>query len=111
MARTSAEQTLVVADLREQLPVTDAATTSRSLVDNERVRVVAFAFDEGEELTEHTAAPPVVVQVLSGTLRFEVDGEAHRLATGDCVYLPPHKPHSLVALEPSHMSLVMVRDV
>ncbi len=110
MARTSGEESLVVAGLTEALPVTDAATTSRTLVDNEHVRVVAFAFDAGEQLTEHTAAPPVVVQLLTGSMRFEVAGETHHLAAGDCVYLAPREPHSLEALEPSLMSLVMARQ-
>jgi quercetin dioxygenase-like cupin family protein len=109
MARTPADRSLVVSGLAEELPITAAATTSRSLVDNDRVRVVAFAFDTGEELTEHTAAMPVVVQLITGAMRFEVAGEAHQLAPGDCVYLAAKEPHSLEALEPSLMSLVMVR--
>jgi quercetin dioxygenase-like cupin family protein len=109
MARTPGDESQVVDGLTEALPITAAATTSRNLVDNEHVRVVAFAFDAGEELTEHTAALPVVVQVLTGSMRFEVAGQAHHLAAGDCVYLAAREPHSLEALEPSLMSLVMVR--
>ncbi len=109
MARTPSDRSQVVNGLAEALPITASATTSRSLVDNDQVRVVAFAFDTGEELTEHTAAMPVVVQLISGAMRFEVDGEAHHLAPGDCVYLAAREPHSLEALEPSLMSLVMVR--
>lgn len=109
MARTPGDRSLVVSGLAEQLPVTEAATTSRSLVDNEHVRVVAFTFDTGEQLTEHTASMPVVVQLVSGSMRFEVAGESHQLAPGDCVYLAAREPHSLEALEPSLMSLVMVR--
>jgi quercetin dioxygenase-like cupin family protein len=109
MARTPGSQSLVVSGLAEALPVTAAATTSRSLVDNDHVRVVAFAFDAGEQLTEHTAAMPVVVQLVTGSMRFEVAGEAHHLTPGDCVYLAPGEPHSLEALEPSLMSLVMIR--
>jgi quercetin dioxygenase-like cupin family protein len=110
MARTPGDQPLVVSDLAKALPVTASSTTSRSLVDNDRVRVVAFTFDTGEELTEHTAAMPVVVQLITGAMRFEVAGEAHHLAAGDCVYLPARQPHSLEALEPSLMTLVMVRS-
>jgi quercetin dioxygenase-like cupin family protein len=109
MARTPADESLVVNGLAEALPVTEASTTSRTLVDNERVRVVAFIFDTGEQLTEHTAAMPVVVQLSAGTMRFEVNGKAHHLAAGDCVYLAPNEPHSLEALEPARMSLVMIR--
>ncbi len=109
MARSSGDQSQVVDGLAEALPVTAAATTSRSLVDNDRVRVVAFTFDAGEQLTEHTAAMPVVVQVVTGALRFELAGETHHLVAGDCVYLAASEPHSLEALEPTLMTLVMIR--
>lgn len=109
MARTPADRSSVVSGLAEALPITASATTSRNLVDNDHVRVVTFAFDAGEQLTEHTAAMPVVVQVITGRLRFEVAGEEHTLAPADCVYLAANEPHSLAALEPSLMSLVMIR--
>jgi quercetin dioxygenase-like cupin family protein len=111
MARTPADESLVVTGLAEALPVAEAATTSRSLVDNDRVRVVAFTFDTGEQLTEHTATMPVVVQLITGAMRFEVAGADHHLAPGDCVYLAANEPHSLEALEPSMMSLTMIRAV
>ena len=110
MARTPVDESLVVNGLAEALPISTSATTSRSLVDNDHVRVVTFAFDTGEQLTEHTAAMPVVVQMITGSMRFEVAGEAHHLDPGDCVYLAAREPHSLEALEPSRLSLVMLRD-
>ena len=109
MGRVSADRSQVVSQVAHDLPVTASATTSRALVDNDAVRVVAFAFDTGEQLTEHTAAMPVVVQLLSGDLRFEVAGEGHLLTAGDCVYLAPGEVHALEALTPALVSLVMVR--
>jgi len=109
MDRASADRSQVVGRVADELPVTPSATTSRALIDNDAVRVVAFAFDTGEQLTEHTAAMPVVVQVLRGDLRFQVGDEAHALTAGDCVYLAAGAPHALEALSPSLVSLVMVR--
>lgn len=110
MARTSSDESLVVTGLATALPINEAATTSRSLVDNDRVRVVAFTFDTGEQLTDHTATMPVVVQLISGSMRFDVAGESHHLGVGDCVYLAANETHALEALEPSRLSLVMIRD-
>ena len=110
MARTPGDESLVVSGLAEALPITPSATTSRTLVDNDRVRVVVFAFDAGEQLTEHTAAMPVIVQLLTGSMRFDVAGRSHDLVAGDCVYLAASEPHSLEASEPSLLSLVMVRS-
>lgn len=109
MDRASAARSQVVGRVADELPVTASATTSRALIDNDVVRVVAFTFDTGEQLTEHTAAMPVVVQVLRGDLRFQVGDESHSLTAGDCVYLAAGASHALEALSPSLVSLVMVR--
>jgi quercetin dioxygenase-like cupin family protein len=110
VARTPADQVIVSADLIAELPVAPRATTSRVVVDTDAVRVVLFAFDTGEELTDHTAAMPVVVTLLDGAIRFRVGDQDHDLAPGDVVYLPAHETHALEAREPSRLSLVMVRS-
>ncbi|MGV1007674.1 MAG: cupin domain-containing protein [Dermatophilaceae bacterium] len=106
--RTGVETSLAVAGLVGQLPVTASSTTSRVVVDNPLLRVVVFAFDTGELLTEHTSPRAVVVQLLDGAMRFTVGDTEHTLAPGDVVYLAPGERHALVADAPSHLSLVMV---
>lgn len=94
--------------LLDALPVQDQATTSRVVVNNPLLRVVYFAFDTGELLTEHSSPRAVVVQLLTGALRFSYDGAEHAMLPGDVIYLAPGVVHSLVADAPSHLSLVMV---
>ncbi len=106
--RTDLTTSLAVTGLLSKLPVTESSTTSRVVVDNPAVRVVVFAFDAGELLTEHTSPRAVVVQLLDGALRFTVAGVEHPMEPGDVAYLAPGEPHSLVADAPSRLSLVMV---
>lgn len=108
MPSSAVEQSVVVAGVGADLPVSSEATTSRTLVNNDAVRVVAFAMDAGQELTEHASTRPVVVQVVEGALTFSVDGAAHELAAGDAVYLAPDARHAVVARTPCRFVLVMV---
>lgn len=108
MSRSPADRSQVVTGVADELPIPTQATTSRAVIDNDAYRVVLFAFDAGEQLTEHTAAPPVVVQLVRGRLRFEVGGASYDLQPGDVVYLAPGEPHALEAIEPSLLSLVMI---
>ena len=71
--------------------------------------MVVFAFDQGQELTEHTASVPVVIQLVSGSVVVEVGSERHRLTTRSWLYLEPGEPHSVFADEPSRMLLTMIR--
>lgn len=107
-APTEVSTSLAVTGLLDALPVTPSATTSRVVVNNPAVRVVVFAFDAGEMLTDHSSPRAVVVQLLDGAVRLTVAGEEHALRAGDVVYLAPGDRHAVVADEPSHLSLVMV---
>lgn len=108
MASTPLNQSLAITDLLADLPITKESTTSRVVVHNPLLRVVLFAMDAGQELTEHSSARAVVVQLLSGKMTFTVAGEANVLAPGDVIYLAPDERHAVVAEEPCHMALVMV---
>lgn len=109
MAKSTARETSTAhLGLLADLPVTPEATTSRVVVNNPLLRVVVFAFDTGELLTEHTSPRAVVVQLIDGAIRFSVAGVEHAMAPGDVIYLAPGERHALVADAPSHLSLVMV---
>ena len=70
---------------------------SRTLLRTATSRVVLFGFAEGQELTEHTATQPAVIQILSGEGEFSLAGKLHNLKTGALLYLPPNLPHAVKA--------------
>lgn len=95
--------------IHADLPISSGATTSRVIVNNPLLRTVAFALDEGQELTEHLSPRAVIVQVTQGRLNFTVGGQTRELTAGDVVYLAPNDRHALVALTPARFVLVMVQ--
>lgn len=72
------------------------------------IRLVGFAFDTGQELTEHTSASTAIVQVLSGTIEVTVDSSTHRMGPRAWLVMAPRRPHSLVALEPASVLLTLL---
>ena len=108
MAMKPVSESFAVTDLLADLPITKEATTSRVVINNDLLRYVVFAFDEGQVLTEHTSPRAVVVSILTGKMDFTVKGETTTLDAGDVLYLAPGDPHALVALEPCHMALTTV---
>jgi quercetin dioxygenase-like cupin family protein len=90
------------------IAVAPDATVSRTVLKGEGVRVVLFAFDAGQELSEHTAAVPILLQVLDGRLRVGADGQHVELVPGELVHIGSRVPHEILALEPSRMVLTML---
>ena len=80
---------------------------SRTLLRTANSRVVLFGFAEGQELTEHTSTQHALVQVLSGECEFSLAGAAHKLKTGDLLYMPPNLPHAAKATTKFSMLLTL----
>lgn len=95
-------------DLPALVAIQDEATVSRTVFAGDGVRVVLFAFDAGQVLTEHTAAMPVLLQALDGRLRIGGDGKEAELLPGGLIHLDTRVPHTVVAIEPSRLLLTML---
>lgn len=97
-----------IPDLAGLIEVQTEATVSRTAFRAPGVRVVLFGFDAGQELTEHTAAMPVLLQVLSGRLSITADGRTEELVPGGFMHLDSRVPHAVYAHEPSKLQLTML---
>ncbi|QIK83862.1 cupin domain-containing protein [Sanguibacter sp. HDW7] len=104
----TAPSTSFLADLGTLAPVQEESTVSRTVLRADGVRVVVFAFDAGQVLTEHTAAMPVLLSVLDGHLRVVADGTTHELVPGALLHMATRVPHSVEAIAPSRLVLTML---
>lgn len=97
-------------DVASLVEIAPSATVSRTVMKAEGVNLVLFSFDEGQELTEHTAAMPVVIQTLEGSLLITAGGREVVLRPGGVVHLTTRLPHAVKALEPSKMLIHMLTN-
>jgi len=97
-----------LADVGSLVEVATDATVSRTVLKADGARLVLFAFDAGQELTEHTAAMPVLLQVLDGRLTVSAADRSVDLVPGGLIHLPARLPHSVLAHEPSRLLLTML---
>lgn len=97
-----------VADIADLVEVATQSTVSRTILREEGVRLVLFAFDVGEELSEHTAAMPVLLQALDGRFEITAAGRSVTLVPGGVIHLGTRTPHSVLALEPGRLLLTML---
>ena len=98
-----------VTDAVHAVSVQPGAVVSKVIHRDEALNVTVFAFDAGQGLTEHQTGAVAIVEVLSGWLRFTVDGEDLDAGPGFWLHMAPGTPHALVAGEPTVMMLTMIR--
>lgn len=89
--------------------VAPGAVVSRTIAKNSAGTLTAFAFDEGQGLSEHSAPFDAFVQVLSGRLLLTIGGEDVDAGAGTIVRMPAGIPHALHAPAPATMLLTMLR--
>jgi quercetin dioxygenase-like cupin family protein len=97
-----------VRDLREAIATPADGIVSRSIFVDDDVRVVLFSFAPGQRLTDHTAAVPVLIQVVDGEARIGIAGETLAGRPGTWLHLPAHTSHSVEATTPLTLLLVML---
>ena len=108
MPTTPVNESLFRLGLNAALPISEEATTSRVVVNNDVLRTVIFTFDAGQMLTEHASTKAVVVTLLEGEMDFSIGERNERMKAGDVIYLAPNDRHALTAVPPCRMELFMV---
>jgi quercetin dioxygenase-like cupin family protein len=96
--------------LAEYVQYAEGSIVSKTIVDKKTGTLTLFAFDAGQNLSEHTAPFDASVQVLDGEARLEIGEETLRVGAGELVVMPAHVPHSVHADQRFKMLLTMIRS-
>jgi quercetin dioxygenase-like cupin family protein len=97
-------------DLHTLIATTESGIASRVLARTAAGNITLFAFDAGQELSEHTAPFDALVLVLEGAMKLTIGGQDVQATPGTVVLMPANTPHALVAAEPTRMMLIMLKE-
>ena len=106
MATAPKSQRLHMVDLASYQ---EGSVVSRQITKEDAGNITLFAFDQGQELSEHTAPFDALVHVLEGEVEVRISGEPFHLTTGDAIIMPANEPHALTAMTRFKMLLTMIR--
>lgn len=96
-------------DLAKEAQPPDKGILSRTLFNDEKVKVVLFGFAQGEELSEHTASMPATLHFLQGEATVTLGGDQKEAKTGTWVHMPKGMRHSIQAKTPVVMLLLLLK--
>ncbi len=101
----------IILSLSDETQFSANGIVSRTLLRTSTTRVVLFGFAEGQELSEHTSTSQALIQILSGSCEFSLDGKPHSMKAGDLLHMPPNLPHSVRAIERFSMLLTLLKPL
>jgi quercetin dioxygenase-like cupin family protein len=107
----TAQPGATVVELAALLPeILPDSIISRSVFGNDLLKGTIFGFAAGEELTEHTASRPAILHFLSGEAELTLGDRKLVAQPGTWAYMPARLPHSIVAIRPTAMLLLMLNE-
>lgn len=96
-------------ELNTLISYTEKGIASRVIGRSGGGSITLFAFDEGQELSEHASPYDAFVVILEGTVVLTVGGARVRATSGTVVRIPSNVPHALESPRRAKMMLVMLR--
>lgn len=98
-----------VLDIAKLVGYQEGSIVSRVIVKAETGNVTLFAFDAGQELSEHTAPFDALVHVLDGEAGITISGKSFQLKVGEAIVMPANEPHAVKAARKFKMLLTMIK--
>jgi quercetin dioxygenase-like cupin family protein len=99
----------LVLDLAKEVPPPDKGILSRTLFNDDRIKVVVFGFAQDEELSEHTASMPAILHFLQGEAKLTLGTDTVDARPGTWVHMPAGLKHSIQARTPVVMLLMLLK--
>jgi hybrid cluster-associated redox disulfide protein len=81
---------------------------SRTVFRDDHLKSIVFAFAPGQELSEHTASVPAIIQILEGECELTLGSDSYSVKAGAWARMPANLPHSILAKTPVKMLLLML---
>ena len=76
-------------------------TIGRQVIHTDRMTVGRLILKKGAYVPTHDHEAEQIVNVIEGSLRFEIEGKEYVVAAGESLVLPGNLPHDAKALEDS----------
>lgn len=98
-----------VLSMKDQVEYADGSIVSMQVIKMPAGNLTLFAFDAGQELSEHSAPFDALVQVLDGEVEISIAGLPYKLTEGQSIIMPADIPHAVKASSCFKMLLSMIK--
>jgi quercetin dioxygenase-like cupin family protein len=98
-----------IANLDAEVTVPEDGIVSRTIYQDDHLKVVLFGFAPGQELSEHTASMPAIMHFVRGSARVAVANEESDATAGTWVHMQANVSHSVLAQEDTVMLLLLLK--
>ena len=96
--------------LKSAVAYAEGAIVSKIVARKEAGNITFFAFDNGQNLSEHSAPFDALVQIIEGEGIIRIGGEDFAPKEGEIIIMPANIPHAVEAQTAFKMLLTMLKS-
>lgn len=97
--------------LAAEVQIPENGILSRTLHNDDHLKLLVFGFAAGQELSAHTAPMAASLYIVSGEAKLTLGEDAREVQAGAFAHMQPQLPHSILAHTPVVMMLTMYKQV
>ncbi|OJU26424.1 MAG: cupin [Sphingobacteriales bacterium 41-5] len=96
--------------IKNTINYAEGAIVSKTIIKKPAGTITLFAFDVGEELSEHATPYDALIQVYDGEAQITIGGTLHTVSKSQSIIMPANIPHAVKAKERFKMMLTMIKN-
>jgi len=96
--------------LSKAIEYSKGSVVSKTIIDKKNGTVTLFAFDKGQNLSEHKTPFDALVLVLDGKSEIIINKKSFLVKSGNMILMPANVPHAVNAHDKFKMLLIMIKD-
>jgi quercetin dioxygenase-like cupin family protein len=100
----------LIRNLNDEIQIPADGILSRTLSNDDHVRILAFGFAAGQELSAHTTPMAASIYIHSGEARLTLGEDTCDAQPGTLVHMAPKLTHGIFAKTPVIMLLQMYKQ-
>ena len=100
----------LIRNLGDEVAIPENGILSRTLYNDDHVKILVFGFAPGQELSAHTAPMSASIYIHSGEARLTLGQDTCEAQAGTLVHMPAQLPHGILAKTPLVMLLQMYKQ-
>jgi quercetin dioxygenase-like cupin family protein len=107
--RKEVEHQSAIINLKTQIKYQKDSIVSKQIIFKKTGNITLFAFDKGQQLSEHTSPYDAFVIIIEGKATISIDKKPYLVQKGEAIILPAYHPHAVYAEEKFKMLLVLIK--
>lgn len=100
---------MITASITKNITYKEDKPTITLLMETDTTKEIRIVMRKNQEMKEHSAPKPIVVEVFEGEISFGVQQKELKLKKGDLIALDANVPHDLVCTEDAIVRLTIAK--